>query len=323
MEKKRSKQLSPLLQAATSHRHPADWREKLRSLVETTSSRSALETLGEELNVEQTLELIDWALEKDTSAAREAIGALFAKLKQSIFCNVLLETTPSQLDFLKRDSSVETIQHHLSQLSHELKERFVLFCDKVVHESGRLDTLDLSQLRSEDIDILHHSLDEIAKEGRDIIHLTSVALALAWNTNRTDIIQELSHTKELCEQCLIRDVGNPTIEEAQSSGLWHVLKAKLDSVFSDMDTQGSLTLMKDSDFALEALVKFSVWHIRDYCEVGLIPHADKDIPAERRDNLFALAERNLSKLGLKTLLDLKREKIYSKRALMEFIQRKR
>jgi hypothetical protein len=90
--------------------------------------------------------------------------------------------------------------------------------------------------------------------------------------------------------------------------------------------------MKDNTPALEALVKFNVWYIKDYREVGLLPQLDAThIPTlfpeqedlKHREQLFKIAESNLEKIGLHTLADLKTERIYSKKALIEYIKKRK
>ena len=300
-------------------KHGPNWKDKLQRLIETNPDKTLLESFGKDLSANQTLELIDWATAKNTPGSRHAIETLFAGISQAVFYQVLLKCSPQQLDFLKKDSSVETIQHHLSQLSHELQNRFNQFCDAVVSKRCLLDTVDLCELGQKDIQALYTSLENTLEQSHELIYVMSAALSLSWNTNRADIIQELGRTKGLCQHCLSNDVGSPRTEETPATGLWQALENRINLVFSDIDTKGAIILMKDTDSALEALVKFSLWHLRDYSELGLIPETDDQMSMEDRENLFLLAEKNLAKRGLKTLRDLKQKHIYSKRALMEFL----
>jgi len=254
-------------------------KEKLKTLVASISEKKLLETMGKELSVEQIQDLLDWAASQNNIPSREAINALFIGIPQSAFSKILMQASPKQLDFLRHESFIETIQHHLSQLSHELKEQFNVFCGEMESKAKALQTVDVSDIQPEEIRALYNSLQTLSQQGKEIIHLVACTLALAWNTNRVDLIQELSRVKELCQHCLNKDVGASATDSTPSSGLWGILEKRLNLVFSDIDTKGDVIVMKDTDFALEALVKFSVWHLRDYCDVGLLPQTDEEIPA--------------------------------------------
>ena len=94
--------------------------------------------------------------------------------------------------------------------------------------------------------------------------------------------------------------------------------------------------MKDDEPAVEGLVKFSVWYLKDYWELGLLPgvekQADLDIDmekhteaerAEYREKLFTLARDTLDQVGLSTVGDLKNAFIFSKQTLQEYINQKK
>ena len=315
------KKKHPEYQGLTSS-PPLHWKQILAQLVKKQSEKSAFEAFGKDMSPSEILELLDWSTSDSCPLGRDMISATFAGIQQGVFCTALTNTSPEQLNILRQYSSMETVLHHIVQLSHELKRECGVFNDLITKEIKRIQTLNLSEIIPDEIESIHEELREIRKQGEEIIHTTAKTLGLAWHTSRADIIQELSHTKELCQQCLNKSVGFFKTNEKPSTGLWESLEQRLDLVFSDVDTKDNITFMKDTDLALEALVKFSVWHLRDYYEIGLIPQSTKEVPAEREENLFALAERKLSKLGLHTLKDLKDKNIYSKRALVLYLTKK-
>lgn len=128
-------------------------------------------------------------------------------------------------------------------------------------------------------------------------------------------------------------VGIPRCNGAQATGLFALLEQKLNAVYGNPLDPNDIEALDNSDPAIDALVKFSVWYLRDYWEIGLLPmvknERDLDLSsrrysernrAEHREKLFVMVQENLERLGLDKVKDLKKARIYSRETLQDFIR---
>lgn len=321
-----SDQLAVLVPYATHDYDSQKWKEKLHQLF-IHLPNSPVESFGKALNSNQIVEILHFALtHQNDSLNRKKLSSLFVGLSPVVFKDLLIQSSQTELSFLREEAVTEPIQHHLSLITSELIRRFNDLCEQIRAKELEVETIELKMVSSKNIEDLYAQFENFNKEGKSILSLTGRALAIAWNTNRTDLIQDLGRIKELCQKCLIESIGKTETTETPSTGLYQLIDKNIKQLFSDQDSSGHLIFMKDSTPALEALVKFSVWYIQDYAEVGLLPVAnlkasdlDNEEYLNNRDQLFTAVESNLGKMGLKTLLDLKNAKIFSKKALKEFV----
>lgn len=322
-------QLALLAPLAAPDSNDRSWNEKLHQLfLHLTSSESAA-VFGKTLNSMQLIEIMHFIKNtRNDVENRQKLSSLFIGISPSVFREVITQGPEDTLFFLREEAMTKALQHHLSLITHELNTQFTDFCDTLSNKENELETINLQDLGKEEIISLYRSLENFHEEAKSILNLTGRVLGIAWNTNRSDLIQELGRIKELCQKYQIEAVGKEANHDMPASGLWLFLQKKIENLFSDQGINGTESSMKDSTPALEALVKFSVWHIEDYLALGLLPQAKgwnplnwthKNESLKNREQLFIEAENNLAKIGLQTLSDLKAERIYSKKALMEYI----
>lgn len=319
--------LTPLAQKETH----LNWKERLHQLFLAFPDGKPMEAFAQSLNATQVLEIVHFA--KNSAILPKNLhkmSSLFVGISPKIFGDFLSQAADDELSFLKEEAITEAVQHHLSLLTNELQVQFINFGNQLEEKEQEIKTLELESISAEEIAHFYRTLDSFHAEGKKILELTSRTLLIAWNANRIDLIQQLGRIRELCQKCLKDHVGVNANDNHPSSGLHQLMEKKIETLFSDRDSNGNLTLMKDNTPALEALVKFNVWYIKDYREVGLLPPLDaKDTPKlfpeqedfKHREQLFKIAESNLGKLGFHTLADLKRDRIYSKKALIEYIKK--
>jgi hypothetical protein len=325
-------ELATLLPLASQETHDPSWKEKLLQLFMHLPANVHNDTFAKVLQTTQIMELIDFVKNNHNLSNRLKLSGLFTAIPPTIFKDLLIQSPPNELAFLREEAFTEAIQHNLSLITNELSNQFEDFCKKITLAEIKIAEIDLTCLDKNEITAIYHSMDNFHKEGKNILDLSSKALALAWNANRLDLIQELGKIKELCQKCLLTTVGYQSDNETTASGLFYTLEQKIDQLFSDKDSNGNINLMDNSTPALEALVKFSVWYIRDYCDIGLLPQIqssecqgnedEEGHNLKNREQLFITAEKNLTDLGLRTLADLKAAHIYSKKALIEYIQKR-
>lgn len=327
-----SKLVSDFVPAASIHFDPLHWKDKLHILIHKMSDPADLESAAKMLSLEQLHEILYLAFQKDANITPNKLSSLFVGISQRLFYGLVVRISPEQLSVLRHEAAAESIQHHLSILSHEIKQKFDRLCDQITLETSILNAIKFKGMGLDDINGIYGSLNDLHHQALEIVHVTERALALAWNTNRMDIIQELSSTKELCRHCIANDIGSPSANGTSAAGLWLVLENRVNQLFSEEASGGFFTRIKDTDPAIEALVKFSIWYLKDYYEVGLLPSSTKadlekldsatstdEVQLKKKETLFSLAEQNLLALELKTLADLKKHHIYSRQALVDFI----
>lgn len=321
-------QIPAVLPAATEEHDPHHWKEKTCAIFEGLNTPLQLEAAGRVLSNPQVNVIASWAA-SSKEPLHEKLFPLFIGMPHQTFLQLLLNASPDQLTLLKQEGITEPIQHHLTLLIHELTAQIAncgmalsAFEEEIA--TLNLDSIDVVQIEQEEgkIQQLHQECDSIQST-------TSRALAVAWNTNRTDIIEKLSKIKEQSQKFLTQIIGAPRSISSNPTGLYLALEKRLDTVFISPDEIESID---DEEPVIEALVKFSVWYLKDYWEIGLLPNIhdpnlldlDPNTHSERerteyREQLFSTVESNLQKLGFYTLCDLKESKIYSKKALKDYI----
>jgi len=94
------------------------------------------------------------------------------------------------------------------------------------------------------------------------------ALQLAWNSNRVDLIEKLSTAKETCQKFVISIIGHPRHAVNPPTGLYARLEARLNAVFGNPSDPNDIEAAGNDEPAMEALVKFSIWYLKDYWDLG-------------------------------------------------------
>lgn len=286
------------------------------------SDTSQLEAIGKELTAAQMLLIIDAASHK--TIPENKILALLVGLSNDVFRQVLHNAGPAQLGFLKLEGVTEPIQHHLTLLAGTTEAQDILIGTNLMMIDHDIQELDLANVGRKEIMQILKQL-EIKKEYYlNTISLASKALTIAWNTNRLDLIEQFTHIKERCLSSLHDFIGSPSKEDCPATGIYGNLDQKLASVFANNHQ------LKDSDPSTEALAVFSIWYLRDYWAIGLLPlikrqedlelnTEDESAKRDHRQALFTTVQENLNRLGIGTVGDLKKAEIYSKKLLADYI----
>lgn len=294
--------------------HPYD---KCIALILGLDDAVKLQAAGKSLTPLLANRLFEEASQKD-EALMKCLPPLLVGMSPSLFANALLLANDQQLAVLKKEAPTEAIQHLLALVAQELncalevsqKELEFLYC--------HIQELPLDSLDKEQLDDIEHETKQLFNKTLPPQQILNKALAIAWNTSRTDLISKLSSLKERYHRHALH-FAEPSANN--SLNVHKALKDKLSSVFA----QNS-----DDDAAIDALANLSIWYIKDYWEIGLLPHIhhiDEGLTRENaattnNGNLFETAKINLEKIGLRTLKDLKNAHIYSKTTLKDFIAAK-
>lgn len=311
-----------------------DWELKIRSAIIGLSKREELEAVGVSLTIDQFMTVLDSCLHVGNKHHWK-LSPLLVGMNHQKFSEVVEKLSDEQLQVFKEEGVTEPIQHHLTTLTHELEseiEKGEAGIDKLYEKVDRF--------HSEEIGL--HDVKEVIKEielfqnfFEQLFNKSNKALAIAWNTKRLDLIESLSKIKGACQKFVLYGLGSPPNDQQIATGLYQLIEEKLFEVYGNSLDADDAEAVRDSEPAMEGLVKLSVWYLRDYWEIGLLPHIDNkeslDLNLEThseiervryREDLFTKAQNNLSLLGLTTVKDLKENFIFSRKSLQEFIQEK-
>lgn len=313
-------ELPVVVQAASLKHDPHQWQIKTRAIIHALTDRQKLESAGRGLAPEQVIEVLNYSAEQPHII--EKLSPLFVGMPHATFLQVLALVDAKQLEILKQEALTESIQHHITLACHELCSAVESFVIDVALKEEELRAMSLEGIRSSDVQALAETIGQVADRGEKLVLQISHVLAVAWKTDRSDLITALSDAKELCQRCILSSVGHGSSEgkKQSSTGLWAVLESRLNSVYVDGALTEAIGRLRDDEPASEALAIFSLWYPEDYWHMGLLPQFLKLDDVSARENHFSLVQKNLALLGLHTIGDLKRSCIFSKRALYDYIK---
>src|SRR5262249_54111258 len=103
-----------------------------------------------------------------------------------------------------------------------------------------------------------------------LLLLINKVLSLAWNAKRLDLIDKMSHAKEQCQKALSHSIGQPKTAFNEAAGLFARIDLALERFYDNPDN--AVENAEDDEPALEGLARFSLWYLKDYFELGLLPH---------------------------------------------------
>lgn len=320
-------EIAALIPLAMDVSHSDHWREVLKTILLTINDKASLEAIGAELNSDQFLEILSIMAHSPTKDS-EKLSSLLISLTPAVFKETLSLATTEDLDLLKGEAFGEPLLHQISLLSRELDQEIDLLTERAAKFSTDLQANVLTNLTTSQTAALFSSIELLTANIHEVTDLLRNAQKLAWIADRADLIDELSKSKERTQKTLLYVIGNREAETVDETDLWSQLNRKINRLFSDTNDQGAITLMHDTQPVLDAIVKFSIWYLNDYEEIGILPKGSIDSleaaasDEERqalRKTLYETATKNLSKVGLDTLYDLKQARIFSKMALKEFL----
>ncbi len=310
------------------------WESKTQAAIVGLSRREDLEAAGSALTIGQFMALIDSCLHVEHKHHWK-LSPLLVGMDHKKFYEILDSLSDPQLQVFKDEGVTEPIQHHLTTLTHEMEREIEKGEEEIDHLYERVDRFMLEEIGLHDVREVIKEMQLYQISFDQLFNKSNKALAIAWNTKRLDLIESLNKIKGTCQKFVLYGLGTPTNNQQLSSGLYQLIEEKLFEVYGNSLDPDDTEAVRDNEPAVEGLVKLSVWYLRDYWEIGLLPHIkdkesldlnlDKHTEAERvkyREDLFTQAQVNLSLIGLSTVKDLKDNFIFSKKSLQEFIQEK-
>lgn len=300
---------------------------KTGAIIRGLDTRLQLEAAGKAISASQLLGLFNKTLKEEKHHWK--LSPLLVGMPHETFSQLLQEASVEQLYLLQNEGVTEPVQHHLTLLGHEINAQFNQTLQEIELFLKNIDFIDTQTLTSQNVNSLFRQIDLFSLVLAKLLDIANKSLGIAWNTRRVDLIDSFSRTKNSCQKILSEEIG----QKAPATGLYQKLESKLFSIFGDSTDPTQIDAVHDEEPVREALVKFSIWYLRDYWEIGLLPRIKnleefdldltKNSEEERlqfRQELFEEAQKKLAQLGLLTVKDLKKAHIFSRKTLEEYIQ---
>lgn len=295
--------------------------EKTRALIVGLSQRPLLEATGKALNSAQFFDLLSHTLQIEDKHNWK-LSPLLVGINAATFTDILIHASVKDRQILNHESITEPMQYQITRLVKEMKNR--------LHELGACADMLLIEPEKINIDSLtrkealgfFEKIDQTAKEFYKLFDLTNQALEIAWNSKRLDLIESLNQIKDYCTRYLTLTLGN---SGKPSTGLYALWENKLFGIYGNPNNSEDVEALSENEPAIEGIVKFSVWYLKDYYEMGLLPgiKSPKELDTEFREKLFDLARVTLETMGLCTVKDLKNSYIFSRKTLQEYIDQRK
>lgn len=300
--------------------------EKRVSLFEFIESPKGVETLGKNLSARLLMHVLNFLIPHPQFHNR--LSYLLIGLEPQIFSAALNFFQPAHLAMFKEEGMFEPLQYHLTQFVHEGESLHRQIALELEQFEGTLLSMKNQELTAESLEALIAQIDAFRSRLLDFLERISVALSIAWNTDRIDLIERLSNINEALQHQLALFIGHPSSGNFSATGLY----ARVEETFSEVFDSS----LKDEDASIEGLTRLSIWHLRDYWELGLLPqvHRLQELnldPSNLQEGqrtayhqqLYSEVQKQLEKLKIGTVRDLKREYVFSKALLKAYIDRNR
>jgi hypothetical protein len=301
--------------------------QKIIAAVQGLSETKQLEAIGRGIHAPFFLSIIEAIYQKQVAPNR--LLPILVGLSPLVFFEMLQHLPNEQLDVLKMEGAFEPLQHHLTLFVKETEiqeEELLKAIEELERQMSHFYHADIS---FQEIKQMQEQIENSRLRYTQLLHTIDKALAITWNTSRIDLLDKLSKLKERSHLQLIR-IGSSGSSTSPSLGLFAAMEEHLSCIFSSSSTH-DIEVLQDDDPAIEALTKFSLWYPTDYWDIGLLPsierREDLELSLKQQEShtspnrlaILELVQKNLEKLGLRKVKDLKQAYIFSKRMLQEYI----
>lgn len=280
-----------------------------------------LEKIGSTLTPQVFIAILDVLIEHSPSPS--PLSSLLTTLPPLVFLSSFAHFNQSHMELFKQESLLEPFHYHLSLFIHEI-EKTLSTLDQEIRSLDK-QILSSSNLQEETtVKTLLYRLKELEMTISEKMTLLDKIMPLVWLTNRADFVEKISHAKESFQFVINHTIGKPPTINRKATGLYLLLNEKCSEIF---------TGLLDEDFSLEGLTRFSIWHLQDYFELGLLPFFStkeqlesklNDLDEKERNDyqqsLRALAQEELNQFTISTIRELKLNYIFSKEALAHHIE---
>lgn len=297
---------------------------KLKKLFKFINNPDAFKEIGKCLNIASFIGFLDFLCEHPEYKNR--LPFLLTGLVPEVFFFSLFFFEESHILLMKDESLFEPVQFQLSLFVREGEKVLHQLNQKIQNLADEFRLISNEELTTELLLNLEQKIKAIQEKIFESLESIRKALSIVWYTNRADLIDKLSRLNEMFHHELSFQIGQPASLNSEPTGIYKILEKKISAVFDE-------SLLKDEDGALEGLTRLSIWHLKDYWEVGLLPSIKRseDLTPinkglahnEWNDThpLFHILHNELKNLNIETVGDLKKARIFSKSLLKSYIER--
>ncbi|MDP1879687.1 MAG: hypothetical protein Q8K60_01945 [Parachlamydiaceae bacterium] len=298
-------------------------KKKMDELFKFIDHPSQLEQFGKSINLPSWMAIVDYISQHPSYHHR--LSNILVGLNPSVFFQSLFYLNEDQLTLLKHESIFEPLKYHLNLYIHECEKQLAQIDEnlenlKIQFLSNKNEQINENYLQESEERLIH-----IKDQLFEFIECIQKVLSIVWNTNRVDLIDKLSSLNESYQHRL-NLIGQKASSNIPAAGIFDLLDKSLSSLYDN----ASLT---DQDSAMEGLTRLNIWHLEDYWKLGLLPSIKKeDVDQEQfKDNtqlenyqrLLSLVQKQLKVLGIETVRDLKKARIYSQSLLKKYIDERK
>jgi hypothetical protein len=300
-----------------------EWKKKIQGTFDALNDHERIEAVAQVVSVKQTLAILDHY--QGSSLHHPKLSPLFMGINKQVFVKLIQESNTQQLQTLQHEAVAEPILHQLTLFTNELEKELTMMDARI--DSLRQDLLDKEIPVKPCIQAIEDTRDLINEQ----IGIIDKSLAIAWNSDRSDLVNSFNKVKEILHEKSRFGLGVPLLGSRAASGLYCLVDIRLQNnhLFPASD------LATDNDLPVsEALAVLSICYLKDYKEIGLLPGIiDENVFALKEDENPELATyreklrehafKNLERIGLCTLLDMKKAEIDNKDKLIHYIKEKK
>ena len=299
---------------------------KRNSLFRSIDSEKGLEELGKKLNPAffiDYLEFLETHLQFHNRLSFILIG-----LPQSVFSASLSLLEDRHLAILKLEALIEPLQYHLMQFAHVGEKLLQTIDERAQQFSQSLSSINPQNLTYESLQGLFQKIEDDKNILSNYLEKIQRTLIMVWHTDRIDLIETLSSLHESIQHQISFLIGHQALNGMPATGLYAALEKQFSLVFN-----GSL---QDEDAAIEGMTRLSIWHAKDYFEIGLLPdlsfQESMNLDAEghngqkhleSHEKLNRSVQKRLQELGITNVGSLKKLHLFSKSLLKNYIERRR
>lgn len=290
-----------------------------------------VEAIGKNLSSQQFLSAL--ALFNKETIDLNKLSSLLVGISPHVFFETIYFASQDILEPLRREGLLEPLQHQLCLFVHEAEKVLGEYQYQIDCLHQEIEQIDHQNLGSEELHSIQDNIEKLKESHQNLLEAINKALAITWKTNRIDLIEKFNQLKEKAHSQVNQQIGREKSEHSPATGLFAALEQSLFSAYSSsISMQCDIESLSDDDLSIEALTKLSIWYLKDYWELGLLPSV-KDIQElnlehlqpygkewlQQRQYWFNLVQQNLERLNIGRVRDLKKANIFSKKTLKEYI----
>lgn len=267
-----------------------------------TDDKKVLEKLGSELDPLVAPPLFT-RIQEGPTEHHWKLSSLLIGMPPAIFQKSLNSDHPAYIECLKLQAPFEPLQHQLKILLNDFVYQTSLLSQSELSMKDELKDLDVLSLTPAALADLDNRIETMIQKASELIEILNKVLLMTWNSGRPDLIETASFLKEVTEKM------RSDVIHGELKGL---LDYRLYSVFGPLENQAALS---DNDPSLDGLTRLSIWYPEDFYKLGLIKNKEGLTGA-----LSLIVQNELNNLGLDTVESLKKQRIFSKPLLENYLK---